>query len=66
MNASAFRAERNVTAPSIDACYIEAEYQRRIRTRPEARWGWSFMYTPQERLQTAKAALIGLNPGGGR
>ena len=29
------------------------------------RWGWSFMGTPADRLQTAKVAIVGLNPGGG-
>ncbi|GAA4019178.1 hypothetical protein GCM10022280_18640 [Sphingomonas swuensis] len=29
------------------------------------RWGWSFMATPEERLRTARVAIVGLNPGGG-
>lgn len=43
---------------------IEEEYSRRLRAHPDARWGWSFMYTPEASLQCAKAMLVGLNPGG--
>lgn len=43
---------------------IEAEYRRRVARHPSARWGWSFMYTPAEALDRAKAVLVGLNPGG--
>lgn len=43
---------------------IEAEYQRRIRAHPDARWGWSFMYVPENTLPRARAVLVGLNPGG--
>lgn len=43
---------------------IEAEYQRRARLYPDAAWGWSFMYTPAAAVPSAKAFLIGLNPGG--
>jgi hypothetical protein len=44
---------------------IEAAYQRRLLAYPEARWGWSFMYTREADLAHAKVALVGLNPGGG-
>ena len=43
---------------------IEAAYQHRLLAYPEARWGWSFMYTPESALARAKVVLIGLNPGG--
>ena len=43
---------------------IENEYQRRLAAHPQARWGWSFMYTPESALERAKVVLIGLNPGG--
>ncbi len=43
---------------------VEREYQRRLAAYPEARWGWSFMYTPEAALKSAKVVLVGLNPGG--
>ena len=43
---------------------IELAYQHRLIAYPEARWGWSFMYTRQTALTHAKVTLIGLNPGG--
>ena len=43
---------------------IENEYQRRLAGHLQARWGWSFMYTPESALERAKVVLIGLNPGG--
>lgn len=43
---------------------IEEEYQRRLLAHPHARWGWSFMYTPEQALVRARAVLVGLNPGG--
>lgn len=48
----------------MNAEQIEAEYQRRIAAHPSARWGWSFMYTPEATLDRARMVLIGLNPGG--
>jgi len=49
---------------NFSAEHIEAEYQRRTQGKAHKRWGWSFMYVPQERLHTARVMLVGLNPGG--
>lgn len=43
---------------------IQAEYERRIAQLGHCDWGWSFMFTPEEFVKTARVVLVGLNPGG--
>ena len=44
---------------------IAREYQRRLAACPgHPDWGWSFMYTPEAAITSARAMLVGLNPGG--
>lgn len=49
----------------MNADWIDAAYREHFHDTPaEQRHGWSFMYTPEARLRTAKVMLVGLNPGG--
>lgn len=44
---------------------IEQEYRRRLSEDNRHKdWGWSFMYTPEAAIDSARAVLVGLNPGG--
>ena len=49
----------------MNADWIEAACREHFRDTPETeRHGWSFMYTPEARLRTAKVIVVGMNPGG--
>jgi hypothetical protein len=41
---------------------IISAYAARLAAYPHARWGWSFMYTPESALVRARVVLVGLNP----
>lgn len=43
---------------------LEEAYRAHKQLSGEQLWGWSFMYVPEGRMQTARVALVGLNPGG--
>lgn len=41
------------------------EDAKRIHAGLTPHYGWTFLYCPQERIKTARFAVVGLNPGGG-
>jgi hypothetical protein len=45
---------------TFNAATIDAEYQRLGGLK-----GWTFLACPEARVETAKTAIVGLNPGGG-
>ena len=55
-----------IDEPVFSKQAVEAEY-RRLQALSGGRgyqYGWSFLGSPEHRLATAKAILVGLNPGG--